>query len=113
MGRCPGARRGNDLQPRHGIFEVLLLQKEKVSEVSEELRSALDAVQAFRDETLPAASALRLSGNLIPHVTAKGEREGGSRRTESKAGEQRTQRERDVMLRADFFIFGRMSAEAD
>lgn len=43
-----------------------LKKKKNVSEVSEELRSPLDALQAFSDETLPAVSALRLSGNLIP-----------------------------------------------
>lgn len=63
VGRYSDAHRGNNLQPIHQIFEVL---QKKVSEVSEELRSPLDALQAFSDETLPAVSALRLSGNLIP-----------------------------------------------
>lgn len=65
VGQCSDAHHGNNLQPIHRIFEVLK-KKKNVSEVSEELRSPLDALQAFSDETLPAVSALRLSGNLIP-----------------------------------------------
>lgn len=48
------------------IESLKFFKKKKVSEASEELRSPLDALQAFSEETLPAVSALRLSGNLIP-----------------------------------------------